>query len=143
MQLTTGKSSIKLISLFRLSDDLIPEQIFRSDAVINATDFAKDYIDKVRSKTIPLEDLMVFCGHVNIHSHSQPNKIFTFLLGRVALGRRGTTRDDVTRLDSILIDPEREHNSCQFNFFLRSHEQYQLRYEANFTVGEEREFNLA
>lgn len=86
---------------------------------------------------------MVFCGHVNIHAQSQTNKVFTFLLGRVALGRRGTARDDVTRLDSILIDPERDRNSCQFNFFLRSHDQYQLRYEANFTVGEEREYNPA
>jgi hypothetical protein len=143
LQLVTGKSSVKLSSLFRLSDDIIPEQIFRTDAVINATDFGKDYIDRVRNKTIPLEDLMVFCGHVNIHSQSQPNKSFTFLLGRVALGRRGTTRDDVTRLDSILIDPERDRNSCQFNFFLRSHDQYQLRYEANFMIGEEREFNYA
>lgn len=105
LQLVTGKSSIKLVSLFRLSDDPISEQIFRADAIINATDFGKEYIERVRAKTVPLEDLMVYCGHVNIHSQSQSNKIFTFLLGKVALGRRGTARDDVTRLDSILIDP--------------------------------------
>lgn len=138
LQLITGKSSIKLISLFRLTDEPIPEHIFRNEAVINATDFGKEYIERVRNKTVPLEDLMVFCGHVNIHSQSQPNKIFTFLLGRVALGRKGTTQDDVTRLQSIFIDPERDRNSCQFNFFLRSHDQYQIRYEANFTIGEER-----
>lgn len=69
--------------------------------------------------------------------------MFTFLLGRVALGRRGTARDDVTRLDSILIDPDRDNNSFQFNFFLRSHDQYLLRFEANFTIGVEREFNPA
>jgi hypothetical protein len=86
---------------------------------------------------------MVFCGHVNIHPQTTPNKIFTFLLGKVALGRKGTAKDDVTRLDSILIDSDHDRNSFQFNFFLRSHEQYQLKFEANFTVGEEREFNIA
>lgn len=71
---------------------------------------------------------MIFCGHVNIHTQSISNKIFTFLIGKVALGRRGTAKDDVTKLDSILIDNDNERNSFQYNFFLRSHEQYHLRF---------------
>ena len=116
-------------------------QIFRTDVVINVTDFGKDYVEKVMNKTIPLEDLIVYCGHVNIHSQAIQNKLFTFLIGKVSLGRKGLHTDDVTKLDSILIDNVNDRNSFQYNFFLRSHEQYQLRYEANFTVGEDREYN--
>jgi len=60
--------------------------------VLQATDFNKDYIDKVVNKTIPLEDIVLYCGHVNIHPKIQPNKVFTFLLGRVRLGRMGTLK---------------------------------------------------
>jgi len=40
---------------------------------------------------------------VNIHPIVQPNKVFTFLLGKVQLGKMGTLKDDVTLLDSMLI----------------------------------------
>jgi hypothetical protein len=29
-------------------------QIFKNDAVINVTDFGKEYIEKVKAKTLPL-----------------------------------------------------------------------------------------
>jgi hypothetical protein len=94
-------------------------------AAVNVTDFSKDYIERVRAKTIPLEDLIVSCGHVNIHSQAASNKLFTFLIGKVCLKRVGLPSDDVTRLDSILVE-DGVKGSLQYNFFLRSHEQYIL-----------------
>lgn len=57
------------------------------DATINVTDFSKEYYRQVVDKVIPLEDVILYSGHVNIHKYSnQPYKIFTFLLSKVCLG---------------------------------------------------------
>lgn len=106
--------------------------------IIQTTDFNKDYIERVTSKSIPLEDLILYCGHVNIHPNIKPNKVFTFLMGKANLGRMGTLKEDVTQLDSMLIESEAQKDAFQYNFFIRSHAQYQIRYEVNFTIGDEK-----
>lgn len=61
------------------------------DAVLNITDFSKEYYRQVLSKQVALEDLIVYAGHVNIHKFTnQAYKIFTFVICKVCLGTAGT-----------------------------------------------------
>lgn len=55
---------------------------------------------------------MIYCGHLDIHNRKKPNKKFTFLLGRVLLGRIGTHRDNQSELNAMFI--ESEHNEETF-----------------------------
>jgi hypothetical protein len=97
----------------------------------------------VLEKKILLEDLILYAGHINIHKYSnQPYKIFTFLLCKVWLGSTGlSSSPQIQACDSVIIPPENEE-AFQYNFFVRAHAQYQVRYEVSFSVTEEKELKL-
>ena len=45
--------------------------------------------------------------------------------------------------DSVFIEPEIEEEAFQYNFFLKSHKQYEVKYEVTFTVGDDKDFKLS
>jgi hypothetical protein len=70
------------------------------------TDYKSEYKNKVITQTIPLEDVIFFCGHINIKKyHAQPNKIFTFLICKTNLGKIGKFNDSNRVIDSVFIPP--------------------------------------
>jgi hypothetical protein len=50
--------------------------------------------------------MVFYCGHINIHPLIKPNKVFTFLLCRISLGKIGTVKGDISLADSILLESE-------------------------------------
>jgi hypothetical protein len=75
---------------------------------VDVTDYKIEYKNKIANHAIPLEDVIFFCGHVNIKKyHSEPNKIFTFLICKVSLGKIGKFSDaNNDKIDSVFIPPE-------------------------------------
>lgn len=66
---------------------------------------------------------------MNIHKHlAHPHKIFTFLISKVSLGKIGTPKDDVSSCESIFIEPTNNEDVFQYNYFIRSHYQYSVKY---------------
>lgn len=60
------------------------------DSLIDVTDYKAEYKNKIINQVIPLEDVLFFCGHVNLKKyHQEPNKIFNFLMCKVILGKIG------------------------------------------------------
>lgn len=114
----TGKSSVKIISVYKYEEtnqnnaDIMIMKNGKEkawiDATINITDFSKEYHRQVQDKQVPLEDLILYAGHVNIHRYSnQPYKIFTFLFCKLCLGTAASpTTLKVENCDSIMIAPE-------------------------------------
>ena len=55
--------------------------------------------------------------------------MFTFLLCKVSLGMAGNPRTPrLEDCDSVFIEPEIEEEAFQYNFFLKSHKQYEVKY---------------
>ena len=92
------------------------------------------------SNSLPTQEMIFYCGHVNIHSQIRPNKIFTFLLCRLDLGKIGTIKDEVSLADSILLESDSEKDAFQYNFMINNQQKYQIEYEAHFVIGTEKEF---
>jgi hypothetical protein len=110
------------------------------DSLVDVTDYKQEYKSKIVQQAIPLEDVIFFCGHVNIKKyHQEPNKIFTFLLCRTSLGRIGKFKDPLDKVDSVFIPPENEAEPYHFNFLLNSHSQYEVKYEVSFVIGDDLE----
>ena len=42
-----------------------------------------------------------------------------------------------------MIRPENEDEAFQYNFFLKTHQQYSVKYEITFTVSDEKDFKLS
>ena len=79
--------------------------------------------------------MVFYCGHVNIHTLIRPNKVFTFLICRVNLGKIGTIRDEVQLSDSILLESQSEKDAFQYNFMINDQSKYKVLYEVNFVIG--------
>jgi hypothetical protein len=79
--------------------------------------------------------MVFYCGHVNIHSLIRPNRVFSFLLCRLHLGRIGTVRDEVSLADSVLLESDGEKDAFQYNFMINDYQKYELEYEVHFSVG--------
>lgn len=104
---------------------------------MHTTDFNKEYCQKVLLKTIPLEDVLFYCGHLNIHGYANiPSKLFSAYLCKVNLGRIGYQQD--AHCNSILIEPDSEQAAFQYNFFVNSHAQYEVKYEVSFMVSDDK-----
>jgi hypothetical protein len=87
---------------------------------------------------ISLQDIVFRCGHLNIHKQTlQVNKVFSFLLCKINLGKIGTIRDQ-ENINSILIDPEDTEEAFQYNYSVLSHDQYEIKYEVRFTVSDDK-----
>lgn len=57
-------------------------------ALVDTTDLKSDFKTMVVNKTIPMEDLIVICGHINLnHYHQKVSKVFSFLICEVVLGQ--------------------------------------------------------
>jgi hypothetical protein len=142
LQVITGKSSIKLASVARV------EEAGESgggwvEAAINITDFSKEYYNKIVERQVPLEELVVQAGHINIHKFSsQPYKIFTFLMCRVWLGTISSSPSGAPDCDSRLMPSDCDDETFQYNFLLSRHDQYQVEFRVSFSISEEREFKL-
>ena len=82
--------------------------------------------------------MVFYCGHINIHSQIRTSKVFTFLLCGLNLGRIGTVNDEISLVDSILLESDSEKEAFQYNFMINDQQRYQIQYEVHFTIGSEK-----
>lgn len=139
LQTIIGKSSVQVISLHRIAPPS-NEQDYNTHAVLQVTDFDREYIDKALRNSLKVEDMVFYCGHLNIHSLARPGKIFTFLLCRLNLGRIGTVKDELALADSVLLESEGEKEAFQYNFMINDRGRYWVEYEVRFSLGNEKEY---
>jgi hypothetical protein len=115
-------------------------QEFRTQAVLQVTDLDRDYLDRAIRNAVPPEEMVFYCGHLNIHALIKPGKVFTLLLCRLRLGRIGMVGAGEGLADSVLLESESGREALQYNFMLRDRQNYQVEYEAQFAIGSEKEF---
>jgi len=94
--------------------------------VIQVTDFDREYIERVTRRNIPTEEILFYCGHINIHPIAKPNKVFSFLLCKLNLGKIGTVSEDISLADSILLESQTEKDAFQYNFMLKDIRNYKV-----------------
>ncbi len=70
----------------------------------------------------------------------RPNRVFTFLLCKLDLGKIGSAKDDLSLADSVLLESEGEKDAFQYNFMINNQANYFVQYEVNFTLGKDKEF---
>jgi hypothetical protein len=98
----------------------------------------------VVGKKIPLEDLILICGHVNLgHYHKDISKVFHFLVCEVTLGSAALFPEGFDFADSLLLEQNEANDPFHYNAFVKSYDQYQVRYECSFVVAEEADFKPA
>lgn len=137
LQMATGKSSIHILSLVALPPSPQPQN-FATEAVLHVTDLDRDYLDRAERNGLGPEEMVFYCGHINIHGLMKPGKVFTFLLCKVQLGRVGRVREAGKGADTVLL--EGEGDAFQYNFMLNDRTRYFVEYEVSFTLANDKEF---
>lgn len=137
LQMSTGKSSVHILSLHSLPTPPQAEQ-FSTEAVLYVSNSDRDKIDRAERNSLNPEEMVFYCGHINIHGLAKPGMVFTFLLCRVKLGRVCKAREAGSNADSTLLEGGEE--AFQYNFMINDRSHYYVEYEVSFTLGNEKEF---
>jgi len=73
-------------------------------AVVDATGLKSTYVSLVLNKKIPLEDMILICGHINLqHYHGQLDRVFHFLICDVTPGLMAPLPAGFDYADSLVI----------------------------------------
>lgn len=92
------------------------------------TDLDPQYAERAARNSIPSEEMVFYCGHVNIHALIRPSKVFTFLLCKLKLGKIATVQDEFSMADSMLLESDSDREAFQYNFMVRDQRRYQVQY---------------
>ena len=86
---------------------------------------------------------MFVCGHINLESyHRDLSKVFHFLICEVAPGSIAHFSEGFDYADSLLLD-QKKSEPYHYNIFLKSYEQYEVKYECTFVVSDSNSVNNA